>query len=171
MDHGRILSLFGWLSVLASLGGCAHTAQLNAWKPAEVDVTGISRLTVMEFTGPEGKAVSSALAAKLWQSEFFTLIDHTRARSSSTLERPVKFGQHALALNGSAVVAGVSGGRGHGRGQRRGHGRGRGHGHHVHSHALSQCIAHYALSQHSLPECKPLSSPLDLTECISVGVS
>jgi len=55
--------------------GCAITAPATAWRPAEIDVEGMQRLCVLEFSGENGQAVTAALTSQLWENEFYGLID------------------------------------------------------------------------------------------------
>lgn len=59
--------------------GCAQTARLQVWQPAEFDVVGIHRLAVLDFRGPDkaSQQARSELVARLWDSGFFTLADPT----------------------------------------------------------------------------------------------
>lgn len=57
--------------------GCAITAPATAWRPAEIDVSGMQRLSVLQFSGEGGRAVSAALTNCLWENEFYALVDST----------------------------------------------------------------------------------------------
>lgn len=67
-----VLLLFAILSC-----GCGHTAVVQSWQPAEVDVAGINRVAVMDFSGETGSAVALALAGRLWENEFYRVVDRT----------------------------------------------------------------------------------------------
>lgn len=55
--------------------GCATTAPATAWRPAAINVDGMHRLTVLEFSGENGRAVAASLTARLWDNEFYALVD------------------------------------------------------------------------------------------------
>lgn len=57
--------------------GCAHTAVVECWEPAEIDIAGMSRIVVIDFTGDHGSAVASSLSARLWENEFYTVLDRS----------------------------------------------------------------------------------------------
>jgi len=64
---------------MVALSGCAQTARLQVWQPAELDVAGIHRLAVLDFRGEgaAGQQARSELVARLWDSGFYTLADPT----------------------------------------------------------------------------------------------
>ena len=64
-----------WGALLTS--GCATTAPVTAWRPAEVDVEGMRKLSVLEFSGENGAAVSAALTSGLWENQFYALVDQS----------------------------------------------------------------------------------------------
>jgi curli biogenesis system outer membrane secretion channel CsgG len=60
-----------------AVSGCASTASVYVWQPAEADVGGIRRLAVLDFRGPEnrGQIARSALVAKFAENGFYELVD------------------------------------------------------------------------------------------------
>ena len=62
-----------WVALLVP--GCATTAPVSAWRPAEIDVEGMRKLAVLDFSGENGAAVSAALTTRLWENQFYSLVD------------------------------------------------------------------------------------------------
>lgn len=91
-----------WLRQIALQGlllgvfvlGCSPRTTLRIMKPAAVDVSGIQRLAVLDFSGEDnsGLVVTSLFTSKLWQTGFYTLVER------SELERILQ--EHALNLSG-----------------------------------------------------------------------
>lgn len=52
-------------------------ARVQTWRPAEIDVTGMERLAVLDFTGENGPAVATAVSSKLWENRFYTVVDRS----------------------------------------------------------------------------------------------
>lgn len=69
----RWVLLCAWAALWVQ--GCAITAPATAWRPAEIDVEGMQRLCVLEFSGENGQAVTAALTTRLWENEFYALVD------------------------------------------------------------------------------------------------
>lgn len=70
----------GMVAVVAALAcGCAQTAHFQVWQPAELDVSGIHRLAVLDFRGQDktGQLARSELVARLWDSGFYSIVDPT----------------------------------------------------------------------------------------------
>lgn len=67
------------LALFLALAGCANTATLHVWQPAQIDTTGIERLAVLDFRGPHesGQIARSTLVSQLWQDGFYTLVDQS----------------------------------------------------------------------------------------------
>lgn len=63
--------------VASSLCGCAHTAVVKCWAPAEIDVAGIHSVIVTDFTGENGPTIAAALAQDLAESDFYTVVEPT----------------------------------------------------------------------------------------------
>ncbi len=63
------------------LCGCAQTAVMMVWQPAESDVSGIQRLAVLQFRGEgtSGAVARSALVTTFWNTGFYTLVDPSAA--------------------------------------------------------------------------------------------
>ncbi len=61
--------------------GCAQTAVMMVWQPAETDVGGIRRLAVLQFRGEgtSGGVARSALVTAFWNTGFYTLVDPSPA--------------------------------------------------------------------------------------------
>lgn len=89
--------------------GCAQTAVVQCWEPAEIDVTGVNRIVVADFTGEQGEAISAALSASLWENEFYTVVDRSELkpgiRTASFSERPTI--QEVLSRAQAAGIDGV----------------------------------------------------------------
>ena len=64
-----------------ALCGCAQTAVMMVWQPAETDVGGIQRVAVLQFRGEgtSGDAARSALVSSFWNTGFYTLVDPSPA--------------------------------------------------------------------------------------------
>lgn len=71
------MRLLTFLLIFPLLIGCAQTAEVACWEPAQIDATGINRISVMDFSGVKGSEVSMALSARLWDNDFYTLVDHS----------------------------------------------------------------------------------------------
>ena len=70
----------GWLILamaMACATGCAPRARLMALRPAELDLSGVGRITVLDFqgTGESGKIARAALLAQLSENRHFALVD------------------------------------------------------------------------------------------------
>ena len=63
-----------------SVSGCASTASVYVWQPAEAQIRGIRRLAVLDFRGPEnrGQIARSALVAKFAENGFYELVDQAQ---------------------------------------------------------------------------------------------
>lgn len=70
----RVL-LLSVLSVLA--GGCAPQARVMVLRPAEADIAGIGRLSVVDFAGPgeTGRQARTTLTARLADKQHYVLVD------------------------------------------------------------------------------------------------
>lgn len=66
--------------LLVSLG-CAQTAVVQCWEPAQIDVRGMKRLMVAEFAGTHGEQISAELSSRLWDNDFYTIVDRTELSS------------------------------------------------------------------------------------------
>ncbi len=99
MNRKKTLRLTIALIFLQVWLGCAsNKATLKVMSPAEVNIQGIRRLAVLDFRGPEhsGQAVASKLITKLWESNFYTLVE--RSELQQILD------EHALSVNGMVDV-------------------------------------------------------------------
>lgn len=65
------------LLLALAASGCASTASVYVWQPAEANISGIRRLAVLDFRGPEnrGQIARSALVAKFAENGFYELVD------------------------------------------------------------------------------------------------
>lgn len=70
----RFLFLTLLLVPIGLASGCTHSLVIDRWQPGEINLVGLNRMAVLNFDGPQGTAVSSALAAKLWEAQFFRLV-------------------------------------------------------------------------------------------------
>jgi len=61
---------------------------MTIWKPAEIDVSGMERLAVHGFSGEHGNAIVNALQRRLWNNEFYSIVDRRPAEPI----RPVSAG-------------------------------------------------------------------------------
>lgn len=95
-----------FLFVISLISGCAHTAVVKSWEPAEIDASGINRIAVVDFTGEKGSEIASALSARLWDNDFYTLVDHSEFSSEI---QPASYSDHQgfHGLLASAKGAGV----------------------------------------------------------------
>lgn len=66
---------------MSFLTGCAHVAQVTTLQPAAVDVSGMSRIAVIDFSGEQGSAVATNLSGRLWENQFYTVVDRSEIRS------------------------------------------------------------------------------------------
>jgi len=75
--RSHVLGLLRILTVLVVVSGCAPKARLMVWRPAELDIAGLERLTVLDFEGEHqsGKIARSALQAQLFENKYYHLID------------------------------------------------------------------------------------------------
>jgi tetratricopeptide (TPR) repeat protein len=68
-----------WLlfTLLLATAGCAPRARLMVLRPAEVNITGISRLAVIDFTGQgqTGAAARAAVVSRLAEKQHYALVD------------------------------------------------------------------------------------------------
>lgn len=73
----RLVAGLAAAALVLGLTGCASTAQLHVWRPAELDVPELHRLVVLDFNSSDetGETVRSAVVAELSESRFFDLID------------------------------------------------------------------------------------------------
>ncbi|MCA9109224.1 MAG: tetratricopeptide repeat protein [Planctomycetaceae bacterium] len=55
--------------------GCAHTATVTAWTPAEIDTAGIRRVSVMSLDGDQGEETTRKLTASLSGDKHYTVVD------------------------------------------------------------------------------------------------
>jgi tetratricopeptide (TPR) repeat protein len=64
-------------SLLLFAAGCAPRAQLMVWHPAELDITGLERLAIIDFEGEQqsGKIARAALQTQLFENKYYNLID------------------------------------------------------------------------------------------------
>lgn len=69
------------LLTAALVSGCAHRATITTWKPAAIDVTGNQQLAIRGFSGESGDAVVRALESRLWNNEFYSIIDQRRTHA------------------------------------------------------------------------------------------
>ncbi|WP_437202688.1 CsgG/HfaB family protein [Planctomicrobium sp. SH664] len=61
--------------LLLTGSSCAHTAIVKTWEPAEIEVSGIERIVVLDFAGEGGKHAARVLAGKLGTNEFYTVVE------------------------------------------------------------------------------------------------
>ena len=57
--------------------GCVSTTSVQVWEPAQADVSGIRRVAVLEFRGPEnqGQIARSTIIAELAENGFYEMVD------------------------------------------------------------------------------------------------
>ncbi len=67
--------------LLCSLMGCAHTAAVTCLEPAEIDVAGMNRIAVADFSGEQGEAIAAVLSNRLWENQFYTVVDRSELTS------------------------------------------------------------------------------------------
>ena len=88
--------------------GCGHTAIVQCWAPAEINVDGMQQIVVADFVGDAGPAIAASLANELWENKFYTLVD------ASELDQGVQTAGHNQqsefqSLLQAASAAGVDG--------------------------------------------------------------
>lgn len=71
---------FAILLLSAVAGGCASTASVYVWQPAEADIAGIRRLAVLDFRGPDqrGQIARSTLVSQFAENGFYELVDQSQ---------------------------------------------------------------------------------------------
>lgn len=62
---------------LCCLTGCCQMATVKTWTPAQIDVSGMNRLAVLDFSGENGSAVATAISSRLWENDFYTMVDRS----------------------------------------------------------------------------------------------
>ncbi len=67
--------------LLCSFTGCAHTAVVTCLEPAEIDVAGMNRIAVADFSGEQGEAIAAVLSNRLWENRFYTVVDRSELTS------------------------------------------------------------------------------------------
>lgn len=82
--------LLALMMPLLCCSGCCQMATVRTWRPAEIDVTGMSRLAVLDFTGEQGAAVATSISSRLWENEFYTMVDRSEIQ-------PIMQASHGLA--------------------------------------------------------------------------
>jgi hypothetical protein len=90
--------------------GCAHMPQQESHHVVEPDLSGLQRVTVLEFSGENGEAVATALADRLGESSFYTMVDSTEltpAVQPATFEPDRSASEEEIRR--SAISAGVDG--------------------------------------------------------------
>ena len=70
--QGRVV----WLACVLSCG-CAQTAKVTYWRPAEVGAPGLQRLAVMPFAGERGADFAGLLESRLWDEDTYTVVDQS----------------------------------------------------------------------------------------------
>lgn len=55
--------------------GCAHTARIQCLQPADVDISDIRRVAVLDLSGDGGEVAASAVEERLWSSELYDLVE------------------------------------------------------------------------------------------------
>jgi len=75
----KSLSILALLLLASVAVGCANTAKMTVHKPADLNVTGIQKLVVLDFEGPEntGKVARTVLSAQLSENQHYTLVDQS----------------------------------------------------------------------------------------------
>ncbi len=84
-----------FFSILLFLTGCAPTVvNLPVYKPAEIDIKGIKKIAILDFSGPEnsGTLASSMLTSELLNSKFFQIFERSK------VDQILK--EHELAMTG-----------------------------------------------------------------------
>jgi hypothetical protein len=69
---GRIV----WLACLWWCG-CAHTATVTYWRPAELNAPGLHRLAVAPFAGAHGDEIAGLLESRLWEEDAYSVADRS----------------------------------------------------------------------------------------------
>ncbi|MCA9075199.1 MAG: tetratricopeptide repeat protein [Planctomycetaceae bacterium] len=63
-----------FLTVLLS-PGCAHTTTVTAWSPAEIELTDVKTIAVLDLSGNDGGSATQILAAGLRSDEHYNVVD------------------------------------------------------------------------------------------------
>lgn len=69
---------FVGLVILVIATGCTSTAVIDHWQPAGIDPVGLKRIAVLDFQGDQGAAVATAIGGRLWEAEFYTVVDRAQ---------------------------------------------------------------------------------------------
>ena len=71
------LRSFALALFVALVVGCAPKSAFLVQRPAELDVSGVERLVILDFDGPNdsGKIARAALVATFWDNHHYTLVD------------------------------------------------------------------------------------------------
>ena len=66
-----------FVAIALAAAGCAPQAHVMVLRPAEVDIAGIQRLTIVDFAGEgeTGREARAALSARLAEKQHFALVD------------------------------------------------------------------------------------------------
>ncbi|MEZ6056028.1 MAG: CsgG/HfaB family protein [Planctomycetaceae bacterium] len=99
------------LGFLFTCQGCSHFGTFQRWQPAEIAVDGLSSVTVMEFDGEHGDAVASTLTARLYDGQFYSLVDRSQLSPVSQVSLGPDNQQNAIlraarSANVDAIISG-----------------------------------------------------------------
>jgi len=79
-----------WTMLAVTAAGCTQNVTLGVWRPAEFDVSGIHRLAVLDFEGPDdtGKTASAALVSQLWENGHYELVNQSQLGQAASVASP-----------------------------------------------------------------------------------
>jgi len=104
---------YGWIVLAALLltPGCAHFGEVSHWHPAQINVDGVSSLSVIDFRGENGEAVASAVTAQLYDGQFYAIVDRSQFPPITTVSHSSGLGNDNIlqAAHHAGVDAVVTG--------------------------------------------------------------
>ncbi|MFG0332156.1 MAG: tetratricopeptide repeat protein [Maioricimonas sp. JB049] len=94
--------------------GCAHTAQIQCLQPADIDISAIRRVAVLDLSGEGGDVVAAAVTERLWSSEIYDLVEPSDvwpvAQTAATSKlSDAELGRLLTSARGTAVDAVITG--------------------------------------------------------------
>ncbi len=93
-------------TLLLLAAGCAPRAQLMVWHPAELDITGLERLAIIDFEGEQqsGKIARASLQTQLFENKYYNLIDQAELARVKPVLRDDGSPDLTAALDASRVL-------------------------------------------------------------------
>lgn len=94
------------LAVALTTTGCAPKARLMVWRPAEMDIFGLERITVLDFEGEHqsGKIARSSLQNQLFENKYYNLVDQAELARVRPVTTPEGLPDVPAALEAAKVM-------------------------------------------------------------------